>query len=1040
MRQVPAVFAGLLLASAPAPFVVGASGVRAARGSTPPALPFLQAADFYVDAVRGDDGNDGQLQRPFRSIGRAVAAMVSPGSVCSIRAGVYREAVRFEHSGTAERPLRFQAEPGAVLSGADAVRVWVRSEEDPDSAYPHAPGLYYAVVGANPLRERGQIAVFLDGRIAPEARWPNDNGSYPWPTYAFCSDAGYDQDGRNGWIEDHNLPERPDGYWEGCRLIILAGHGWRGRDLPILRYTAADKRMVTDFENNKPGAPGNASLRGPVPRKQAGREPLPGNEYFVVADPAELAHPGLWIQNECDAADEWAYFFDRADPARSRLYLKTAGDPPRHVELRCRDVGLDFGDACHIQVTGLRLLGCRPVFGGRSRGILLQAMAMTYVDHQRVPGGEGIFVDGDDHVIRDCAIEWSAGNLVTFRSGRGHRFVNNLARGANYSTHRGGLLLWRGARDVLVSHCTLRDSGAMILAMHDAEGAIVEYCDIADGARLCTDLGLKYDSFIGTYCLRYNLWHGATSANHTGHGSSAIYLEDGGAQAIVHHNIVWDVDYGIQLNSSSTLHRLFHNTVGPCRQAAVLCGSNRQKMAVERFTSILANNVLSGNPIQARGIGIRGLVLRGNLPGGEPGFVDVSAGGFRLRQDSPARDAALPVAGLGVDVPDGAPDIGALEYGAPDWTRQVGHDFEGPPPEAAHPFPQLEYRTYTENYSFETPAEIGAGPAAWRLSGSAARVPGAFHDRANILTDVTARNGRFTIRIAGTPGEVRQTVSGLRPGSEYILVVGVRPGQENRVLTIGVEGHGGERRRKDIVMPLPADFLEAQHGGGHWTLGALRFTTGVANTTAEVFVGSPASTPEPVFVDTVMVVPAAPWHGAGSPPEPLTLDLRTSRGAARGRPGGRDYPYTVAAAAEAGGEGPGEEIRLVGDSWRVVAFDHAYTPFTVLEFEQRSSGPGTVQGVAIGADGTVHRGAVFLTRTAENLPSRGIPLTSGSLWKPLRTDEEGWEHYRVPIGQYLRYLRDYGVRQHLVFLNECAGDAGAECRFRRARIVERWDP
>lgn len=1016
-------FASALLLTVPA------LSVLAEPSSVPVPWTPSEPADFYVDARRGDDANDGSRDQPFRTIQRAASALRVPGSACTIRAGLYRETVRFAQNGTLDKPLRFQAEPGAVLSGADPVETWIASESDPDANRPRAANLYYAVVGPNPLRKGGQIAVFLNGRIAPEARWPNDAGSYPWPTYAYCSAAGYDSEGKNGWIADTDLPDRPDGYWKDCRLIVLAGHGWQGRDLAVRQYLGAGKKLVTDFQDNKPGAKGNATLRGPLPKNAAGKGPFEGNEYFLVADPSDLADPGLWIRNECDAPGEWAYFFDRQNPPDSRLYVKTAGGPPQNVELRTRDAGLDFGDAKHVQVTGLQLRGCRPVFGPQSKGILLQGVSMTYVDHRRAPGGEGIFIDGDDHLIRDCAIEWSAGNLVTFRSGRGHRFINNLARGANYSTYRGGLLLWQGARDVLVSHCTLRDSGAMILAMHDAEGAIVEHCEIADGARLCTDLGLKYDNFIGSYCLRYNLWHGADSAHHTGHGSSAIYLEDGGAQAIVHHNIVWDVEYGIQLNASSTLHRLFHNTVGPCRTAAVICGSNRQKMAVERFTSVLANNIFTGAvPLQARGIGIRGLALRDNLMGSDPGFVNAAKADFRLRPDSPARNRATPVEGLGLQAADGKPGLGALEFGEEDWTKRAGHDFANPP-DPAYRFPSLDYRTYTENYSFEQPREAASLPQGWKLTGTAKRVTGRSHDRANPLTDVTARNGHFTIEIGGGPGEVRQTVRGLKPGTEYILVAGLRPGQENRTLVIGVENHGGAACRKEIIMPLPPAFLEAQHGGGHWTLGAVRFTTGPKNTTAEVFAGAEAPNPEPVFIDSVMVVPASPWHNP--PHNPVTVDLSAPSPVTRSKPAGWQLTFKPAGKPGNAASVPAQELRLESGEWKTAPFDYAFTPFTVLEFDFQRSGENATQGVAIGADGSFHAAAVFLARAAPAAPASKMPPISGSLWQPERRDDDGWEHYRIPIGQYLRFVRDYGVQPCLVFLNE-----GGACRFRQATISE----
>ena len=76
-------------------------------------------------------------KRQFTTIGAAAEA-VEPGDRVCIHAGVYRESVVIEKSGTRERPIRFEAEPAArvIVTGADALSSW-RKEADagPDNLY-----------------------------------------------------------------------------------------------------------------------------------------------------------------------------------------------------------------------------------------------------------------------------------------------------------------------------------------------------------------------------------------------------------------------------------------------------------------------------------------------------------------------------------------------------------------------------------------------------------------------------------------------------------------------------------------------------------------------------------------------------------------------------------------------------------------------------------------------------------------------------------------------------------------------------------------
>jgi hypothetical protein len=74
-------------------------------------VPKLLATQYYVDAAVEGVG-DGSPDKPFAEIQQA-ASVMKPGDICIIREGIYRETVRPNISGTADRPLVFRVLPGA---------------------------------------------------------------------------------------------------------------------------------------------------------------------------------------------------------------------------------------------------------------------------------------------------------------------------------------------------------------------------------------------------------------------------------------------------------------------------------------------------------------------------------------------------------------------------------------------------------------------------------------------------------------------------------------------------------------------------------------------------------------------------------------------------------------------------------------------------------------------------------------------------------------------------------------------------------------
>src|SRR5262249_53755546 len=94
--------------------------------SHPPQRPLPQPAGgavtkgpaYHVDPAKGDDSNDGPLQKPFKTVQRGVRRL-RPGDTLYLRGGVYHEKVYLTRSGTQDAPIVIASYPGelAVLDG-----------------------------------------------------------------------------------------------------------------------------------------------------------------------------------------------------------------------------------------------------------------------------------------------------------------------------------------------------------------------------------------------------------------------------------------------------------------------------------------------------------------------------------------------------------------------------------------------------------------------------------------------------------------------------------------------------------------------------------------------------------------------------------------------------------------------------------------------------------------------------------------------------------------------------------------------------------
>jgi hypothetical protein len=88
---------------------------------TPTHRPRASGPAYFVDPVRGEDGQQGSEAKPFKSFTHALGRL-KPGDTLYLRGGIYREPVTLELAGLKGKPITIRSFPGelAILDGGIA--------------------------------------------------------------------------------------------------------------------------------------------------------------------------------------------------------------------------------------------------------------------------------------------------------------------------------------------------------------------------------------------------------------------------------------------------------------------------------------------------------------------------------------------------------------------------------------------------------------------------------------------------------------------------------------------------------------------------------------------------------------------------------------------------------------------------------------------------------------------------------------------------------------------------------------------------------
>ncbi|HYW81400.1 MAG TPA: right-handed parallel beta-helix repeat-containing protein, partial [Thermoguttaceae bacterium] len=571
----------------------------------------------YVVAPTGDDAAAGNREAPFRTIGQAAIRM-QPGDTCLIRGGDYFETVEPSADGTADAPIVFKAWPGETPTvwGTEPITDWKHQ----------ADGTYRAPMDWS-LGKNNQI--FIDGKVADEARWPNtQDDDLLTPEGAHITRGGDD------FIQCDQLPDGlADDHFKGAVLWALAGAKWTSWSTTVDSYDAGTKTL--HFAT---------SSKGVIPQQMSPADRRGG--YFTLVGKREML----------DAPGEWYY-----DEAEKMLYLRVAdgADPGSlHVTAKRRMTVVKLDGRSHIQVSGLDIVGAT-IDAQESAHCRVRDVRVRYLSHTH--GGRssyslneptGIRISGHNNVIRDSEVAFSAGSGV-YLSGQSNAVINCWIHDIDYMGSYGCPVKTSGTGH-LISHNTIHDAGRDCM-QPGGQAHLIQYNDIYRMGRICHDLGATYvcGSDGGGTEFRYNYSHENVAEG----VRMGIYLDNFTSNYLVHHNVCWDTRGDeIRLNKPSLYNIVAHNTM-------LGYSGNWGRWPTDwMYGCIYANNLLSADirphPQQT---------LVGNLQNVSEDALDAS----NFQTTTAGVDRGVVVPGISGPFQGTAPDVGAYEQGLPAW--RAGH-------------------------------------------------------------------------------------------------------------------------------------------------------------------------------------------------------------------------------------------------------------------------------------------------------------------------------------------------------------------------------
>ncbi|CAI6049875.1 discoidin domain-containing protein [Cohnella sp. JJ-181] len=748
-----------------------ASVLGLAVGLLPP--PSASAATTYhVSAATGSLTGNGTTT-PFKTISQCAAVMTG-GDTCVIESGTYRETVTPTNTGASGSPIRFEAAAGAtvIVSGTEPVSGWSV----------HSGNIYSANLTWD-LGKENQLFVKSGSTVTPlwEARWPNISA---YNLSGLSAGVAVADSGGLNTITDAALTSTGVN-WTGAKIWVRGGNAYQGMTSQITSYNATS------------GVLNYSSITGDY----AELYPKAGSTYFLSGLLGALDAPGEWF----------------VDAAAQKVYLwAPGGGAPTNVEVKKRETAFNLNGKNYIQLAGIQTFAANITMNGSNNNVLdgVKADYVYFSNYsQNTTNADqlngGISIVGDNNEIKNSTIAYSSGTLVNI-DGNNNRVVNNYIHDGSYMASYDPLLKLSSGTGNLISRNKMENSGRYIIYWNRGI-AEISYNDISNGMWLSRDGALIYawGTDLGNSHIHHNLIHDSVHGVTTNETRVGLYFDNFTENVVAHHNVIYNNDVGIQVNTPGNYKLLYNNTVVNNPFGSIgYWGPSDSAYKDELYGTRLFNNILTD------AVSLTEDVVRGfnTITSDGLNFVNAAGGNFRPSSGSTAINMGSVIPGITDGYVGPAPDAGAYEFGGTDWTAGTSVPASSSYSPAVTPYMNRVY-----NSAFEKNLE---GWTPWTTSPSTATATeGNVNSFAN--SDFRKRGVGTRLKL-GAAGGVEQLVTGLQPNTTYKFVAWVYTDTGGQAINVGVLNYGGSAI--DVSQTTANQYVRKE----------VEFTTGATNTSARV--------------------------------------------------------------------------------------------------------------------------------------------------------------------------------------------------------------